>query len=177
LPVALRRAHAVVVTHAEGVDADFDSAMLARARSINAALVVAAAAHRWTGLTVLEPSGAERAEPVAWLRDRRVVAVCGIGNPGPFLEQARRAVGADAAGVVRLPDHAAYDAGRVSRIAAAVRGAGAGAVLTTRKDLVKIRPCARALGVPVAAADLGLELSRGDADLRLLVETAGGRVR
>jgi len=177
LPGALRRAHAVVVTHAEQAGPDSVEAILAAARRVNPELVAAAASHAWTGVRVVRAGEVDRTEPVEWLDGRTVVAVCGIGNPGAFLAQAERAVGRGAGGRVVLRDHAEYDGRAVQRIVDEVRGCGAELVLTTGKDLVKLRAHAGALGVPIAAADLRMALSEGEAPLRGLVIGALGRDR
>lgn len=174
LPDALVRAHAVVVTHAERATPERAEAMLSRARAINGALVCAVASHVWTGLTIVDDSGGAKLTGLDWLRARPVVAACAIGNPDAFIARAAEAIGAAPVACVVLRDHAAYDDRQVREIAAAVRSAGAQAVLTTHKDLVKLRARAPALGVPVAAADLGLVFARGEADLRRLVLAAAG---
>lgn len=169
LPGALGRAHAVVVTHAEQAGKGVVDAMIGAALSVNPGLVVAVAEHAWAGLGLVRTGEADGRAPVDWLRGRLAVAVCAIGNPGAFLEQAERAIGGPVAGRVVLRDHAEYDERAVRRIVAALERSGADVVLTTGKDLVKLRRQAGTLGVPIAAVDLRMVLTRGEAELRALV--------
>lgn len=177
LPTALSRAHAVVVTHAEQVSEGVTDAMIAAAQRINPALVVAVASHVWASVRVVRAGEADRSEPVAWLNGKSVVTVCGIGNPEAFLSQAERAVGGRPAGCVVLKDHAEYDGRIVRRIVDEVRGPGADLVLTTGKDLVKLRDHAEAIGVPIAAVGLRMVVSQGEQALRALVLEVLGRDR
>lgn len=162
---SLARAHAVVVTHAEAVEQSVVAGIIARARGENSRLVIATARHAWSGLDVHDATGPRR-ESVSWLRGRRVVAACAIGNPGPFLEQVRRASG-EVAGRLVLRDHDPYDAAAVREILAMVERERASAVVTTAKDWVKLRD--RMGGMRVAVPRLELTFDGGGADLDELV--------
>lgn len=97
---------------------------------------------------------------------RSVIAFCGIGNPEGF----RRTL--ETMGIVPrdfriFPDHHPYDASDIARLAQAAREEGAELVLTTQKDLVKVRTTDLG-GIPLRALRIGLEpLEGGEA----LVET------
>ena len=127
--------------------------------------------HSWDGLDVHD--GAERlAADASWLRGKRVMAVCAIGNPGPFLGAAERAAGGPLVGSVVLRDHDAYAAPTVQRIIEGAREARAGAIVVTAKDWEKLEsvrpeqwPC------PVAVARLELVFDRGQ---RALVDAVRG---
>jgi tetraacyldisaccharide 4'-kinase len=69
----------------------------------------------------------------------RVMAVAGIARPERFFEDLRRE-GWDVAGVRTYRDHHRYSARDVAALVAAARDAGAGAILTTEKDYVRLRP-------------------------------------
>ncbi len=69
----------------------------------------------------------------------RVLAVCGIARPERFLH-ALEGSGVAVAGHDVFRDHHPYTAADLARIAARVRETGAGAVLTTEKDLVRLLP-------------------------------------
>jgi tetraacyldisaccharide 4'-kinase len=103
---------------------------------------------------------------VAWenppdheLADRPVAAFCGIGNPEGF----RRTIGPLCGRLLDLrafPDHHGYTAADVESLAAWSRGLGAELVLTTQKDLVKLRG-ARLGRAPLRALRIGLEIAAG----------------
>ncbi len=177
LPGALVRAHAVVVTHAELVDEAAVESMLASARAVNPDLVCAAAAHEWAGFVVASDDEPDRIEPTDWLTGQTVVAVCAIGNPGAFLAGVREAIGSLPAAEVVLRDHDRYGPAAIDRIAAEVRRTGAKAIVTTGKDLVKLRQHADSLGVPIAAARLQLSLARAKDELHGSVLAAAARDR
>jgi tetraacyldisaccharide 4'-kinase len=79
------------------------------------------------------------------------LAVCGIGNPGAFEQSARRA-GAEVAKMIALDDHHNYTADDVRRLAAECRAIDAAAVVTTEKDLTKLRALLATMTRPSATA-------------------------
>jgi len=95
-----------------------------------------------------------------------VLPVCGIGNPQTFIRLVEGLAPRRARPVV-YRDHHAYRVGDVEAIAGLARRRGAAAVLTTRKDWVKLAPLWRK--VPAAA---GLELLR--IDVRHAIEDEAG---
>ena len=161
-PSALRRADIVVITRAEQVAA----AHLVDLKTTVRGLVrddtpVCVAEHRPAG--VLLANGSQR--DVGWLRDREVVAACGIGNPEAF----RRTLEALGARVVRFDafrDHYAYTRADLERLAQAAHDAGAKTLVTTGKDYVKWRPLLEGgpgtPAVDVAALEVALRITEGD---------------
>ncbi len=88
-----------------------------------------------------------------------VAAFCGIGNPEGF----RRTLLPLCGSLVDLrtfPDHHDYDRADVESLAAWARERGVDLVLTTQKDLVKLRTTH--LGsIPLRALRIGLEIVDG----------------
>ena len=105
------------------------------------------------------PQGQVR--PLADLAQCAVAAFCGIGNPEGF----RRTLAGrcrSLLGFRTFPDHHPYSAADVADLAAWSRALGADLVLTTQKDLVKLR--AATLGpIPLSALRIGLEITAGAA--------------
>ena len=130
---ALSRADAVVVTRKSATE-DEARAMAERLRPRTRRGLGLVAALTPARLAPLE-GGAGRPIGDA-VAGRRVVAVCGIGEPEAFASQLR-AAGAASVELVAFGDHHAYDAGDV----AAVLGLAAShdLVVTTAKDAVKLR--------------------------------------
>jgi tetraacyldisaccharide 4'-kinase len=95
--------------------------------------------------------------------DMAVAAFCGIGNPEGF----RRTVAPLCRKLLDLrifPDHHNYSASDVRGLERWAEGLGADLVLTTQKDLVKLR--ASVLGLaPLRALRIGLEVTEGGAIL------------
>lgn len=169
-PVAsLARAHAVVLTHAESVSEAELNTLRAGIAEVNRDLHVAVAEHAWSGLDV-----EDRLEPVEWLGGKRVLGVCAIGNPRPFLSTLEHHAGSIAPSVV-LRDHDPYKASTVARI---VRGAsGCDAIVCTAKDWSKLRhvpadrwPC------PVLRPRLEMRLREGGDGLDTMIRQASSRV-
>lgn len=104
-----------------------------------------------------------------WLAGREVVALCGIGEPGPFRTQLER-LGAR----VRLHaygDHHAFGPGDV---AAAVAAAGpAGTVVTTAKDAVRLREAWPPAAPACLVAELAVRVTYGAEDLARLLDRIG----
>jgi len=88
--------------------------------------------------------------------ERKTVAFCGIGNPDGFQQAlARVAVDISAENFLRYPDHHHYSETDLQRIGERAESQQAEFLLTTRKDLVKIRR--DQLGtVPLWALDIQL---------------------
>ena len=171
-PGALTRAGAVIVTHAEGVSGPALSELERALESFHGRPVAAVTRHEWTGLDVsgvTEP-GSSGAHPVEWLRGKRVLVVCAIGNPGAFLRAAALAIGSDPAATMVLRDHHPYDGPTRRRLIAAV--AGMEAILTTDKDWSKLGAHAASLGCPVARPRLRLAFDRGEDTLLAMAERA-----
>jgi tetraacyldisaccharide 4'-kinase len=168
-PQSLRRAHLVVITHAELASAgelERLNASVARVRGREAEVV---ARHTWRGL-IVHDKGRDREETAAWLRGKRILAVCAIGNPRPFLAEAETQCGMPLASPVVLRDHDPFSRFTLERIGTAARVAGAEVILTTEKDWSKLGDASESGSgnrrrwtgpVPVARAKLQLELDRG----------------
>ncbi len=111
-----------------------------RAREV-AEVVVSAAGHVHVAMVYLAPDrlvpwSGGAAEAVASLRGQRVVAVCGIGEPGAFVAQLR-AAGADVQQMT-FGDHHSFTAADARAVVA--RSANAHRVVCTLKDAVKLGP-------------------------------------
>jgi tetraacyldisaccharide 4'-kinase len=173
-PIAsLGRAQFVVLTHAESVSAGDLARLRADVGHVAPGVPVAAARHEWEGLDVLD-RGADRPAGVDWLRGRAAVVVCGIGNPGPFLAQCRRASGRDPAYRIVLRDHDAYGPGTVRRILDAARTVPGSVIVTTGKDWAKLgRAPAEKWPCPVVRPRLSLRFdSEGPALADVILRTA-----
>ena len=73
-----------------------------------------------------------------WLKGKKIYAFCGLGNPKSF-EKTLQLTGADVVTFNDFPDHHHYSAGELAEIDAGAVKLGVDAVVTTQKDLVKIK--------------------------------------
>lgn len=85
-------------------------------------------------------------------RGARVVVVAAIARPAAFAADVR-AAGYDVAAMLAFADHHRFSARDVAGVARRARELAADAVLTTEKDMVRLRPLAP-FGVPVAPVPL-----------------------
>lgn len=166
-PQGLRRADAVVITHAESVSS---ATLAALERDITAVAdrpPLAVARHTWTA--ILTGEGPQlRTLPANFLKGRRITLACAIGNPAPFLRHAQSQAAVTRSFV--LPDHDPFAAQTVAAIRDAAKADAAEALLVTEKDWSKLRsipadfwPC------PVLRPRLALTFDHGARELEDLV--------
>ncbi|MEX0717368.1 MAG: tetraacyldisaccharide 4'-kinase [Planctomycetaceae bacterium] len=167
----LRRADAIVISRADRLTDDSRRAILATI-----------APYRPAGETPIEiafppadlvdASGARTG--LAAIRDKKVGAFCGIGNPPAF----RRTLDDLGANVVHwrtFPDHHHYTAQELDDVAAAARVAEAEILATTLKDLVKIA-AEESGGLPLWGVNIGARVLRGGDALEQLLGTIAAAV-
>jgi tetraacyldisaccharide 4'-kinase len=152
---SLRRADIVVLSRADLVTATDRAAIRAQAERHAGPLRWAEARHAPLDLLDSEAT----ASPIDTLEGQSVAAFCGIGNPEGF----RRTLEPLCGRLLDLrvfPDHHAYSVEDVGSLERWATELGANLVLTTQKDLVKLR--AGLLGpAPLRALRIGLELAAG----------------
>jgi tetraacyldisaccharide 4'-kinase len=159
----LRRAGAVVLTHADRVDetarAEIESEILRR----RPGLPVFRAAHAPVALR----TGDGNDLPLESLRSRRVFAFCGLASPDAFERDVRSLCGSYA-GHHWFADHHTYTPQDRARIQAAARTAGADVMVTTEKDWAKLAELGGGRDdLPVWRLDVAIQF-RGDGEQRLL---------
>lgn len=149
----LTRADAAVLTRATSVASDRRAeirAAVTRARDGRPTLWLETE-HRPVALR----SAGGGVEPLAAARDGRVAAFCGIGNPAAFRTTLATS-GLEIVGFRTFADHHAYSASDCDSLGRWAASLAAERIVTTLKDLVKIRR--EALGdVPLAAFEVAIE--------------------
>ena len=152
---ALRRAGLVLLSRADLVSGSDRIAIRRTAERRAGPLRWAEARH--APLDLIDAAGQVR--PLTDLAQYAVAAFCGIGNPEGF----RRTLAGrcqSLLGFRTFPDHHPYSATDVADLASWSRTLGADLILTTQKDLVKLR--AATLGsIPLSALRIGLEVTAG----------------
>ena len=107
-------------------------------------------------------------EPTDSRLDDNPFVFCGVGSPSRFARQIEL-LGMKPAGMQRFPDHHAYSAADMAELEHHCRQAGAGWMLTTHKDAVKI-DCNWPLTIPVYWLRIRLELVAGADMLSVVLE-------
>jgi tetraacyldisaccharide 4'-kinase len=158
---SLRRATVVVLSRADLVPLATRVAIRSEAARSTAPNTLRWAEARHAPIDLIDAD--LNSESVSQLESRRVLAFCGIGNPEGF----RRTLAPLCGEIVELkvfPDHHLYMARDVEFLREMAAASGADLVLTTQKDLVKLRTLT--LGnVPLRALRIGLEVMAGESIL------------
>ncbi|MFO0858103.1 MAG: tetraacyldisaccharide 4'-kinase [Phycisphaerales bacterium] len=170
-PVAnLARAHVLVITHAKQA-----SNIRQQALAINPNLIICECDHAWNGFVDAHNTPLE----ITALRNSRVFALCAIGNPHAFFEQASSV--ANIVGKAALRDHDPYSDATIASLAKQIEAVNADTLLVTNKDwskLQRLQPaswpsCIKQVVRPV----LTIEFRSGEAELRnIILKTASSTV-
>jgi tetraacyldisaccharide 4'-kinase len=151
---ALRRADAIVLTRLESVNKTLS--------------ILGQTVRRWAtqqplyGMTTVPNTlchvrtGAT--EDLVWLRQRRVLAFAGIGNPLAFAATLSQ-LGADVPVLYAFPDHHAYTEGDWHTMLTRAQQQRAACLVTTEKDAVRL-PSDRPETIPVYAVRIGIRFSQ-----------------
>lgn len=162
----LRRAGAIVLTHADQVDEAGRGEIEKAVRRHNPSAPVYRAVHAHSGFRSAGALAAQPPDhPPGALAGRRWFAFSGIGNPETFVKQLAAARGT-CAGSRAFPDHHDYTDQDVRTLKSDAAAAGADLLVTTEKDWVKVAAHAAAAEGP------GPPIWRVDVEIRFL--DAGG---
>ncbi|MFO0911084.1 MAG: tetraacyldisaccharide 4'-kinase [Isosphaeraceae bacterium] len=156
---SLRRADVLVLSRADLVDPATQQDLRTRAERWAGPKPWVLARHAPQSLLV---SGSAP-EPISLLAGKTVVAFCGIGNPEGFRRTLEPLCGR-LADLRPYPDHHPYAASDLQDLTQWARDAQADLVLTTQKDLVKLRVASLG-GIPLRALRIGLDILEGGESL------------
>ena len=155
-PIAnIERADLVVVTRTDQVSAEELTAIraeLVRHNQVGSVIEVA-----FTPSKLINSAG--QTTPLSELSGRRVFGFCGIGNPESF-EWTLWQLGSEVVGFESFPDHHHFTSDDLARLGEQAKSSNADLLLTTHKDLVKIRDTELG-GRPLWAVQIGTEIVRG----------------
>jgi tetraacyldisaccharide 4'-kinase len=153
---ALAAADAVVITHADMLDAAGLKALRSRLAELAPQATVHDASHQPTHL--VDEVGNRR--ELSDLANKKVVAFCGLGNPGQFFGMLRhQSLGIDVANTLAFDDHAAYGPGELGQLDRLAGQCDAEVLVTTQKDAVKLPP--HWSSRPVWALAMEMEITQG----------------
>ena len=155
---ALRRAHAMLLTHVEAVD-DARVAQIERdLRRHNPFAPLYRCRHAHRGLV-----GLDGRHESSELRERRYLVFCGIGNPHAFARQLE-STGGSCAAAKFFDDHHHYAAADLDLLENLARATASELMVTTEKDWVKLRALPRGsrLRPPIWRAALTVEFTGND---------------
>jgi tetraacyldisaccharide 4'-kinase len=150
---SLKRADAIVITRSDQV-ADEELADLERKLlSINNNMITARAIH--SPICVKTKDNTEIS--IEQLKDRKIFAFCGIGNPDAFLYTIKN-LGANPVGMKIYDDHYQYTNKDISDISREATELKTDLIMTTQKDFGKLQIEKRELKIGIPFAYLAVEL-------------------
>jgi tetraacyldisaccharide 4'-kinase len=170
----LRRADIVVLSRSDLVDASRRGEIEQIVRRYAPGAIWAEASHR--PIELIDNQG--NTLPLEWLRGKRVLACCGLGNPAGFRHTLSQC-GCEVIAMKEFPDHHHYSAIDVEQLSNEIARSTAEALITTHKDLVKFGQ-RELVGRGLWAVRIGIELRCGqeriEAELQdVLAGTSAGR--
>jgi len=169
---SLKRAHAVVVTRCDQVGEKQLTRIEQKLRAVNPGLVIARSIHS----PVCAKTTDTRQIGLEELRDRKVFAFCGIGNPEGFFGTIR-GLGAELVGSRVYDDHYHYTQDDIAEIYALAESSKADFLLTTQKDYAKALQSRCTSEVPLAYVVVELKFTVGQDKLKQLIEdTLAGKI-
>lgn len=151
----LRRAAVIILTRCDQADARVIESIEHRIASITAAPVL----HSVHKPVRLDRVGSNEHKDLSFLKDGKVIVMCGIGNSGAFKKSVER-LGAVIKKDYVYADHHCFTGDDLNKVGHAARQYGA-CVVTTAKDAVRI-PWELVKDVPVYALIVSLEITEND---------------
>jgi tetraacyldisaccharide 4'-kinase len=153
---ALRRADIILLTR---IDLAESLPQVQRAiEKVAPGLPIAESCHQPTGLYQLDTG--EKSEPHR-LKDRRLLALCGIGNPAAFIETLRQ-YEPRCLELLAFPDHHRYTQADFRQIQNRASGIRADSIVTTQKDAPKLKDFLESGNVPVYVLVVELVVTSGE---------------
>ncbi len=161
----LKRADAVVVSHAQRSDPSFAESV----QVVSGREPISWTSHHWTGLSIHQENGTTDAG-LDWLTGRSVAVRLGIGYPGPVIEALVR-LGAKIAMQLPAGDHQPFSTNEIQSLVKNSKNVDA--IVMTLKDWVKARDVMdlSSMHCPIVVPDLALEVVEGADELDTLLQS------
>ena len=163
LPTALRRADVILLTHTDMVD-DL-SHIKETLQRLAPDVLILESVHQPVHFYPLASSKAPRRDAMS-IEGKRVLAVCGIGNPETFVKTLMRC-SPEHVELLAYPDHHVYTEADLARIGTVFQAAQADLIVTTQKDEEKIG-AVRKPHLPIFVLEIALVITDGVEHLELL---------
>ncbi|MEN6386684.1 MAG: tetraacyldisaccharide 4'-kinase [Phycisphaerales bacterium] len=165
---ALKRADAVVITRANQNSPEIIDEIKKKVSKIKPDIVFAAAVHKPTYVKLIK----DKRIPLEQLKDRKIYAFCGIGNPDAFF-QTLKDMSLNIVGTKVYNDHHVYTADDIEAIYEDARYKQSDYVLTTHKDWIKTALLSvERFQIPFAAMMVELDFVDGRQNIIDLVNKA-----
>ncbi|MHC4191862.1 MAG: tetraacyldisaccharide 4'-kinase [Planctomycetota bacterium] len=164
--IALKRANAVVITRCDQTTEAKLTRIEEELQQVNHNMIIARSIHA----AVYAKSTNDKEIGLEELKDKKIFAFCGIGNPDAFLNTIK-ALGSELAGSKVYNDHHHYTDDCLADIYEQATHLKTDLILTTQKDWTKIIRLAPAKkDIPLAYLAIEIKLLAGENKLRGLIE-------
>ena len=158
---ALRRADIILLTHAN--TPEISRFAKEAVKRLAPDTLVLESVHQPIHLYPLLREGSGERQDVGMLKGKRLLAVCGIGNPDAFVGTLMRCAPTSVE-LLAFPDHHVYTEVDAQRIGAAFRQTKADLVVTTQKDAQKLGSVMEHQGLPIVVLVVALVITGGEAE-------------
>ena len=160
-PAALRRADIILLTHSG--TADVLHAKERMQRLAPNALILESIHQPVSIYPLTADKSTKKANilnPEKALEGKRILAVCGIGNPDAFVTTLMRC-SAENVELLAYPDHHVYTAADLGQMDSAFQAAQADLIVTTQKDEGKLEPFVVDTELPICVLEVALVITEG----------------
>ena len=160
-PTALRRADVILLTHTDTDDILRDTKAALRQLAPNA--LILESVHQPVHFYPLASFKAPRRGAMS-IAGKRILAVCGIGNPDAFATTLMRC-SAESVELLAYPDHHVYTEADFVRIDTVFQAAQADLIVTTQKDEQKLEAFVGDRNHPICVLEVALVITEGVEEL------------
>lgn len=161
-PTALRRADIILLTHADTSNTSVCVKEAVERLAPNA--LILESTHQPTHLYPLVPTDSRARTDIKELKGKRLLAVCGIGNPEAFVATLMRC-SPERVKLLAFPDHHVYTETNGQQICTAFRAAKADMIVTTQKDEQKLANLVEHQKLPMVVLVVALVIPEGNEKL------------
>ena len=167
-PTALRRAEVIVLTHTGIPDVPSNAKEKMKQLAPNALMLESV--HQPVRLYPLAAKRTDSLDAAKTLEDKRILAVCGIGNPEAFVTTLMQCAPENVE-LLAYPDHHRYTEADFGQIETVLETAQADLIVTTQKDEGKLEAFAGDGKLPIFVLEIALVIREGVEELlEVLVE-------
>jgi len=147
---AIQRANIIILTRTDGIDT---VDLKAELKQFAPNTPILESVHQPTSLYWLNQTDEHSIMPIENLTGKRLLAVCGIGNPDAFFATLEK-YNPEAVGLLAFPDHHVYTESDLQKIHEQKQQCEAEWVITTQKDEQKLASLSTELPIVVLAIEL-----------------------
>ena len=161
-PTSLRRANIILLTHTDTADVSSCTKETVKRLASNALVLesVHQPVHFYPLASAKNAEGADYLSASEAVKGKRLLAVCGIGNPDAFATTLMRCF-PESVELLAYPDHHVYTEADLVRIDTVFQAAQADMIVTTQKDEQKLEAFMGDRELPIFVLEVALVITEG----------------